>query len=301
MQNVNWFLFLSVLVCTLAWADDCSQAETPFQQSLHQSGAAREASLQRALKVCPDHAGALNNLAVIREAQGRLAEARELLEHAAFVDRELPEVQASLGDVYVQLGKKQKARRAYGRFLELVERAKRAGQRGGFVTAEAEYRQRLAALAGTADGAASGPEPVISSERIVTALKQKKVRALGQCGKKNARINVPIQFDYDSDRVRPESHEQLKQIAIALAVPVLSRSQIRIEGHTDSTGDAAYNQALSERRATAVREFLYQRHAVPRHRFEVVGFGESQPAQGNDTEPGRAANRRVTLVNIDGC
>lgn len=70
---------------------------------------------------------------------------------------------------------------------------------------------------------------------------------------------------------------------------------IEIQGHTDSSGEEAYNLALGERRADAVRRYLAM-HGVPLHRMNVISYGESKPIADNSTREGRATNRRVTLV-----
>ena len=68
-----------------------------------------------------------------------------------------------------------------------------------------------------------------------------------------------------------------------------------IEGHTDSRGDAAYNQALSEKRAKAAADRLVER-GVDADRISSVGYGEAKPIADNDTAEGRQANRRITAV-----
>jgi outer membrane protein OmpA-like peptidoglycan-associated protein len=80
-----------------------------------------------------------------------------------------------------------------------------------------------------------------------------------------------------------------------------NQTLIEVAGHTDSVGAADYNQRLSERRASAVANYLGSR-GVMRDRMIVVGAGESRPIASNDTEAGRAQNRRVeiTLVPIRG-
>ena len=65
-------------------------------------------------------------------------------------------------------------------------------------------------------------------------------------------------------------------------------------GHTDSTGSDAYNQGLSERRARSVADYLSS-HGVQSARIGTRGFGETQPVASNETEEGRAANRRVEI------
>ncbi|MCK5482544.1 MAG: OmpA family protein [Gemmatimonadetes bacterium] len=103
-----------------------------------------------------------------------------------------------------------------------------------------------------------------------------------------------ILFDVDSDRIRPESTPTLEEIGEMLADHADLR--IAIEGHTDSDGDDAHNQELSEKRAAAVREFLIATYGIDGSRLESAGFGESNPTATNDTPEGKQQNRRVELV-----
>ena len=68
-----------------------------------------------------------------------------------------------------------------------------------------------------------------------------------------------------------------------------------IEGHTDATGPAEYNESLGEQRAAAVRDHLYSEHSVALSRISVISFGEEQPLADNDSREGRAQNRRVVI------
>ena len=70
---------------------------------------------------------------------------------------------------------------------------------------------------------------------------------------------------------------------------------IEIEGHTDSTGDAAVNERLGLERAEAVKRYLHESHEIPLHRMNVISYGEEKPIAPNDTRDGRAQNRRVVL------
>jgi OOP family OmpA-OmpF porin len=69
-----------------------------------------------------------------------------------------------------------------------------------------------------------------------------------------------------------------------------------VEGHTDAVGTEAYNQSLSERRAMAVREVLVNEFGIQPGRVDAIGFGEARPVADNDSEEGRAINRRVEAV-----
>lgn len=107
-------------------------------------------------------------------------------------------------------------------------------------------------------------------------------------------LNIPsgITFAYDSANVQPQFQRTLDQVAQTLAE--YNQTYIDVYGHTDSTGSDAYNQALSERRAASVADYLAGR-GVQQARIGTRGYGETQPIASNDTEEGRAANRRVEI------
>jgi len=103
-----------------------------------------------------------------------------------------------------------------------------------------------------------------------------------------------IYFDFNSDRVRPDSDPVLREIAGALkANPAW---KLTIEGHTDNVGGASYNLDLSARRARSVMEALVARFAIAPGRLSTAGFGATRPKSSNATEAGRSLNRRVELV-----
>jgi outer membrane protein OmpA-like peptidoglycan-associated protein len=95
-------------------------------------------------------------------------------------------------------------------------------------------------------------------------------------------------FDFDSVTIKPGAYAELDRVAKVLSD--YPQTTIQIQGHTDSSGAEAYNQALSERRANAVRDALIQRGVAP-ERLTTIGFGESQPISSS-----AAMNRRVSLV-----
>jgi outer membrane protein OmpA-like peptidoglycan-associated protein len=110
----------------------------------------------------------------------------------------------------------------------------------------------------------------------------------------NLLLNIPsgITFAYNSATVQPQFQRTLDQVADTLAQ--YNQTYIDVYGFTDSTGSDAYNQQLSERRATAVADYLASRGVQPA-RIGTRGFGESNPIASNETEAGRAANRRVEI------
>lgn len=114
----------------------------------------------------------------------------------------------------------------------------------------------------------------------------------------DASVDLTVNFAYDSDRVQGEAHAQILEIAQALHAPGLARQRILIEGHTDGDGEAGYNVDLSYRRAIAVVRTLTDEYDIPSDRLEVKGHGEDRPIADNDSDQGKALNRRVTLVNL---
>ena len=102
-----------------------------------------------------------------------------------------------------------------------------------------------------------------------------------------------ILFATDSFAVRPDLQRDLRTVAGNLqAYP---DSTIQIIGHTDNTGDAGYNQTLSERRANAVADVLLDA-GIPFSRVATIGRGENAPVASNLSPEGRAQNRRVEIV-----
>jgi outer membrane protein OmpA-like peptidoglycan-associated protein len=101
-----------------------------------------------------------------------------------------------------------------------------------------------------------------------------------------------VTFDVGSSTVRPQFLPDLTEVATSLRAE--PSSFIDVIGHTDSTGSAEFNKALSVRRAQAVADLLIAR-GVQRERVAAFGQGFSQPVATNDTPEGRAQNRRVEI------
>lgn len=101
-----------------------------------------------------------------------------------------------------------------------------------------------------------------------------------------------ITFATDQDQINAGFYPTLN--AVSLVLKKYNRTLVDVNGHTDSTGNAGYNQGLSERRAMSVANYLTAQGSDPR-RFSVLGFGASQPIASNSSEAGRAQNRRVEI------
>ena len=101
-----------------------------------------------------------------------------------------------------------------------------------------------------------------------------------------------ITFDFNSAMLKPEMRGQLQEVAQVLNQ--FPSTVIGVFGHTDNVGSAEVNQRLSEQRAASVGNYLIGQ-GLQRERFEIVGMGKRYPVASNDTDAGRALNRRVEI------
>ena len=108
------------------------------------------------------------------------------------------------------------------------------------------------------------------------------------------RLTVRVNFDLDKAIIRPADEAELQR-AVAF-VKKYPGSKLSIEGHTDSLASEEYNQGLSLRRATAVRDYFVKGGVADISRMTVVGRGESMPIADNGTPEGRFQNRRVEIL-----
>ena len=113
----------------------------------------------------------------------------------------------------------------------------------------------------------------------------------------NITLNMPgsVTFAFDKAEVQSRFYPVLDNVAGTLQQ--YNQTIIEVAGHTDSVGSDAYNQQLSQQRAEAVASYLNSR-GVMRDRMITVGAGESHPVASNDTDTGRAENRRVEITLV---
>ncbi|MCB1487453.1 MAG: OmpA family protein [Bauldia sp.] len=109
-------------------------------------------------------------------------------------------------------------------------------------------------------------------------------------------LTIQVEFDFDSDWIRPASWETVGLIADGLHHPLLLSDRFAVIGHTDAKGSRDYNLKLSQRRAEAVMDMLVSTFRVPPDQLVALGVGEEQPA--DPANPDAAINRRVQLINI---
>ena len=104
-------------------------------------------------------------------------------------------------------------------------------------------------------------------------------------------VELQIQFDFDKDVVKPEYYPEVERVAGYLKE--FSELKVEVQGHTDNVGKPEYNMGLSKRRANSVINLLADRYGIDRDRLAAKGFGDTEPLTSNDTEEGRAKNRRI--------
>lgn len=165
----------------------------------------------------------------------------------------------------------------------------------GAATASSKDRKK-GALTGALAGGAIGGGVGYYMDRQETALRAKLLDTGVSVSREgdNIHLNMPsgITFGVDRDEVRAEFYPTLESVAVVLKE--YDKTNVRIVGHTDSTGSTGHNQTLSERRAHNVGQLLIS-HGIASGRVWSNGYGDRYPIASNETEQGRQANRRVEI------
>ncbi|MEO7064041.1 MAG: OmpA family protein [Dokdonella sp.] len=170
-------------------------------------------------------------------------------------------------------------------------------QRAGVYVIQVENKPMDKGMAATKQS-----EPVVENKPVVVestpvGVESKPVDSttLGNNLASAGQVNVyGIHFDFDKADIKPQSKAQLDEIAKLLTTnPAL---RLRVTGHTDNIGTAEHNQVLSKLRADAIVAVLVANYGIAADRLASAGLGASLPVTSNDSEEGRASNRRVELV-----
>jgi len=170
------------------------------------------------------------------------------------------------------------------------------GAVAGILTGDDSRERRKRALIGAGIGALAGGATGNYMDRQEAKLRQ-QLQGTGVSVTRdgnNIILNMPgnITFKSDSSDLRPDFFDVLNSVSLVLKE--FDKTLLEVAGHTDNTGAAAYNQTLSEKRASTVAQYLSTR-GVNSQRIITVGAGETHPVATNDTPEGRQANRRVEL------
>lgn len=171
------------------------------------------------------------------------------------------------------------------------------GAVGGLLIAKSKGNDsRKSALIGAGIGALVGGGVGAYQDRQEAELRQQLVNT-GVSISRNGNtivLNMPsnVTFASGQDALNSNFFPVLDSVSIILNK--YPQTLLDVDGHTDSVGDDASNQALSERRAVSVARYLNSRQ-VDSRRLQIIGFGETRPVADNNTDQGRALNRRVEI------
>jgi outer membrane protein OmpA-like peptidoglycan-associated protein len=158
-------------------------------------------------------------------------------------------------------------------------------------------------------GLSAGPQvdaaAAAKDSGFVQKLRNRKTRSLSlgereqiaEIASTKPKIDLEIQFDYNSAEIRKTSVPAVQELGKALSDANLKGSTFVIAGHTDAIGGEAFNQGLSERRADTIKQYLTDKYGINGADLVTVGYGKSKPKDANaPTDP---INRRVQVVNMD--
>lgn len=160
-------------------------------------------------------------------------------------------------------------------------------------------------------GLSMGPPPAQANpaleleSKLVQSLRNRPSRSLSTGEREQLativqdkpKIDLEINFDYNSDRISAKSLPAVQALGRALANPDLKGSTFVLAGHTDAAGADAYNQDLSERRADSIKRYLVDKSGIPAADLVTVGYGKAKLK--DPAHPLAEVNRRVQVVNME--
>ena len=176
------------------------------------------------------------------------------------------------------------------RLAEMEEEMRTMDERLGGATAE------RAALVQRLEAQARVKEQFERVEKLFTSFEARVFRE----GDTIILRMIGLSFDSGKSQIKPENFELLGKVE--KAIDIFPRSELTIEGHTDAHGGDDMNQKLSQDRAESVRQYMISAMRIPTYRLIATGYGETRPVASNETEAGRARNRRIDIVirpNLD--
>ena len=177
-------------------------------------------------------------------------------------------------------------------------------EKAEFLVRIADMEEELSALDERLGGATAERAALIQRLEAQARVKEKFERVEKMFSSDEARVFrqgdtvilrlVGLNFDSGASQIRPQNFDLLAKVE--KAIDVFPRSELIIEGHTDSHGGDDYNQNLSQERAESVRQYMINAMRIPTYRLIATGYGETRPVASNETQAGRARNRRIDIV-----
>jgi OOP family OmpA-OmpF porin len=154
---------------------------------------------------------------------------------------------------------------------------------------------RLTAPSGEAPAPAVHSQAARQQQRVAS---NRPVSATAPPQAADLSVSLTVNFATGSADLTPDAIRTLDQLGLALASKDLAGYRFRIEGHTDTVGSREYNQALSERRAAAVIDYVARKYSVDPARLEAVGMGEDGLQVPTPPQTPEPRNRRVQVINL---
>ena len=183
-------------------------------------------------------------------------------------------------------------------------------EKGENETRLAEMQEELAALDERLGGATEERAALVQRLEAQARVKEQFERVEKMFTSEEARVfregnsiilrMVGLTFDSGDAQIRQDKFDLLGKVE--KAIDVFPRSELIIEGHTDSFGGDDANQKLSQQRAESVQQYMINAMRIPTYRLIATGYGETRPIASNETESGRQRNRRIDIVirpNLD--
>jgi outer membrane protein OmpA-like peptidoglycan-associated protein len=301
MKTVALFV-LTLSICWYASAalasEGCDQAETLFLGASKQSSAdAQRELLEQAVKLCPNHAKAWNNLGTVYEKQKQLEAARKAYEAANQSDPELGSPLAGLGDVAMKMGRFEEAAGWFKQFLAFLKEEKMRGNPRGLGIFEAEYQAKFERVQVKQKILADSMAGVVPSEVLQRGLVPISPVESVKADLEAERLSLFVFFDFNSAVLKPQGQDQLAELADTMLLPEYRNQAFMIEGHSDLFGEKDYNRELSSQRAKTVQDFLASKGVDPK-RLQTKGLGETRPIVLEGDRKAQQINRRVEFVQM---
>jgi outer membrane protein OmpA-like peptidoglycan-associated protein len=292
-ENLKGFRMLAEeleeLIAVTGVKADCPLAEIIYERAMKSLSADdREIKLRRAVRLCPKHVAALTDLARHEQTSGRFEDAVTRYREVIDLQKGAPEALLGLAETYYAAG-------LYLRCLPYLTASMAAYPEDTRARKLNEVVERL--LAREKKG-------IILSEEVVDLLRRgaddnlmcmcpQQVKLLGRVSL------LEVAFRSGSCDLNSRATAQLVELAAALKSEVLRSGHYLIEGHADRTGTAEFNQALSLKRASVVRDYLVKNHDIDSDSLSVVGMGSSRNRTEDETSAARRENRRIEIVSLD--
>jgi outer membrane protein OmpA-like peptidoglycan-associated protein len=276
-------------------AGGCDQAEALFLNASKQIDAdAQRDLLEQAVKLCPTHAKAWNNLGTVYEKLKRLEAAQNAYDMSHRNEPELGTPLAGLGDVAMKLGRFEEAAKWYQLFLAFLKEEQLRGNPRGLGIFEGEYQAKYERVQLKQQILADSMAGVVSSEVLKRGL-----RPISPVKEEfeSERLSLFVYFDFNSAELKQQGKAQLAELADTMLLPEYRDQAFLIEGHSDLFGEQDYNRRLSSQRAQEVRDFLSAKGVDP-ERLQAEGLGESRPLVLEGDRRTQQVNRRVEFVSL---